>query len=55
MAKKNPQTIRITTDGKFQKLMNLIKDQFEKKHGFSPRHKDICEVIAGAVMDAKLF
>lgn len=52
---KNTLQIRIKTDGIFHKLIKLVEEQFLKKHGFAPTQKDLCEVIARAVMDAKLF
>ena len=55
MVKENTKQVRIFCDGQFQKLVELIKSQFEKKHGFVPSSKELCEVIAKAVMDAKLF
>lgn len=55
MANKNTQQIRIINGGNFYNLIKLIRDQFVKKHGFEPSTKDLCEVIARAVMDAKLF
>lgn len=50
---KNTKTIRIGE--KFSELLKLIEEQFLEKHGFIPSQKDLCEVIARAVMDAKLF
>jgi len=55
MAIKNTLQIRVINGGKFHELIKLIEDQFQQKHGFSPTQKDLCEVIARAVMDAKLF
>lgn len=54
MTKKTRQ-IRILTDGKFDKLVEKITNQFKGKHGFSPSQDQICESIARAVEDTKLF
>lgn len=54
MVKKTIQ-IRILTEGTFEKLMKEISNQFEEKHGFFPSSDQICEAIARAVEDARLF
>lgn len=54
MVKKTKQ-IRILTDGEFRKLMIEISKQFEEKHGFGPSDDQVCESIARAVLDHKLF
>ena len=55
MAKKNTFQIRIITEGKFDKLLELLRNQFKKKHSFTPGDKELCEVIAKGVEDAKVF
>lgn len=55
MVNRNTKQIRVLSDGKFQELIELVSDQFQNKHGFTPCVKEICEVIARAVMDNKLF
>ena len=52
---KNTLQIRIINEGKFHELIKLVEQQFLDKHGFSPTQKDLCEVIARAVIDARLF
>ena len=52
---KNRLQIGIINGGNFHKLIELIENQFKKKHDFIPPRKDICEVIAKAVIESKLF
>jgi hypothetical protein len=47
--------IRIFTSGSFEKLVAKIQKQFLLKHGFEPCSADICESIAKAVEEKKLF
>lgn len=54
MVKRTIQ-VRILTEGLFNKLMDKISGQFEKKHKFIPSADQICEAIASAIEDAKLF
>ena len=54
MAKSTKQ-IRVLTEGKFEKLMVKISDQFKIKHGFYPTSDQICEAVARAVEDTKMF
>lgn len=52
---KNTKQIRVLTEGKFEKLMDKISEQFKIKHGFFPSSDQICEAVARAVEDAKIF
>jgi len=52
---KSTKQVRILKDGLFDKLMQKILDQFKTKHGFNPSHDQVCESIATAVEQKKLF
>jgi len=51
---KNTKQVRIISNGKFIKYMNMIKNSFLKKHGIILSEKDICETIAKALEDSKI-
>lgn len=55
MVNINTKHIRIMNKGLFDKLREKIKGQFFKKHGLNLADKDLCETIAKAVEDNKLF
>lgn len=52
---KPTKLVRIISEGLFDRLMEKIIGQFENKHGFVPAQKEICEAIAKAVLENKLF
>ena len=52
---KSTKQIRVLTEGKFEKLMEKVSDQFKIKHGFFPSSDQICEALARAIEDAKIF
>jgi hypothetical protein len=54
MAKRTRQ-LRIITEGEFDKLVKKVASQFKEKHGFDLSMDQICETIAKAVIDEKLF
>ncbi|MBA7493904.1 hypothetical protein ES702_04469 [subsurface metagenome] len=55
MGHQKTYQVRVLTEGLFAGLMKKIKDQFINKHGFKPEDKEVCESIAKAVIDHKLF
>ena len=55
MGNQKTHQVRILTEGLFDSLMEKIRNQFIDKHGFKPVDKEICEVIAKAVVEEKLF
>ncbi|GAI03270.1 unnamed protein product [marine sediment metagenome] len=55
MGDQKTYQVRVLTEGLFDGLIKKIRNQFINKHGFKPKDKEICEVIAKAVIDEKLF
>lgn len=51
----NTKQVRIIYGGLFDNLMKKIIAQFNNKHGFEPPSKDICEAMAKAIIEKKLF
>lgn len=47
--------VRVLTGGLMDGLIKKIRDQFINKHGFKIIDKEICEAIAKACIDEKLF
>ena len=54
MSERITKQIRIITNGKFHKLMELIREKFEEKHGIKLYDKDICETMEKAMVDANI-
>jgi len=52
---KQTKQVRILKDGLFHKLIQKIEGQFRKKHAFVPSVDQICEAIASAVEEKRLF
>jgi len=52
---KQTKQIRILSGGLFHKLMEKIENQFKLKHSFVPTQDQLCESIAAAIEERKLF
>ena len=52
---KSTKQVRILKDGLFDRLMQKITKQFIEKHGFTPSNDQVCEAVATAIEQKKLF
>lgn len=55
MGDQKTYQIRILTKGLMVGLIKKIRDQFINKHGFTPKDQEVCEAIAKAIIDNRLF